>query len=50
MIELLVFDVDGTLTNGDITYSSSLEEFKTFNVNDGFAIVFWTKHSANSAG
>ena len=34
------FDVDGTLTNGDITYSSSLEEFKTFNVNDGFAIVF----------
>ena len=40
MIELLVFDVDGTLTNGDITYSSNLEEFKTFNVNDGFAIVF----------
>ena len=49
MIELLVFDVDGTLTNGDITYSSSLEEFKTFNVNDGFAIVFWTKHLGKKA-
>ncbi len=48
MIELLVFDVDGTLTNGDITYSSNLEEFKTFNVNDGFAIVFWTKHLGKS--
>ena len=49
MIELLVFDVDGTLTNGDITYSSGLEEFKTFNVNDGFAIVFWTKHLGKKA-
>ncbi|QKF73550.1 3-deoxy-D-manno-octulosonate 8-phosphate phosphatase, YrbI family [Aliarcobacter faecis] len=49
MIELLVFDVDGTLTNGDIIYSSSFEEFKTFNVNDGFAIVFWTKHLGKKA-
>ncbi len=49
MIELLVLDVDGTLTNGDITYSSGLEEFKTFNVNDGFAIVFWTKHLGKKA-
>lgn len=49
MIELLVFDIDGTLTNGDIIYSSSFEEFKTFNVNDGFAIVFWTKHLGKKA-
>lgn len=49
MIELLVFDVDGTLTNGDITYSSNLEEFKTFNVNDGFAMVFWTKNLGKKA-
>ena len=43
MIELIVFDVDGSLTNGDIMYSSSGEEFKTFNVNDGFAMVFGLK-------
>lgn len=49
MIELLVFDVDGTLTNGDITYTSSFEELKTFNVNDGFAIVFWTKYLGKKA-
>ncbi|RBQ28301.1 KdsC family phosphatase [Aliarcobacter vitoriensis] len=49
MIELLVFDVDGTLTNGDIMYSSSGEEFKTFNVNDGFGIVFWTKYLGKKA-
>lgn len=49
MIELIVFDVDGTLTNGDIMYSSSGEEFKTFNVNDGFAMVFWTKHLGKKA-
>lgn len=49
MIELLVFDVDGTLTNGDITYTSNFDELKTFNVNDGFAIVFWTKHLKKKA-
>lgn len=49
MIELIVFDVDGSLTNGDIMYSSSGEEFKTFNVNDGFAMVFWTKYLGKKA-
>ena len=49
MIELLVFDVDGTLTNGDIMYSSDLQEFKTFNVNDVFDIFFWTKHLGKKA-
>ena len=49
MIELIVFDVDGSLTNGDIMYSSSGEEFKTFNVNDGFAMVFWTKNLGKKA-
>ena len=44
MIELLVFDVDGCLTDGGITYGNGpLEEFKTFNVKDGFAIVSWKK-------
>ena len=37
-IKLLIMDVDGTLTNGEITYSNSGEEFKTFNVKDGLGI------------
>jgi 3-deoxy-D-manno-octulosonate 8-phosphate phosphatase (KDO 8-P phosphatase) len=42
MIELLVLDVDGTLTDGKIIYSSN-EEFKNFDVKDGLAIATWTK-------
>lgn len=50
MIELLVFDVDGCLTDGGITYGNSdTEEFKTFNVKDGFGIVSWMKLGKKSA-
>lgn len=34
-IRLVVFDVDGVLTNGEIIYSDSGEELKIFNVKDG---------------
>ncbi|WP_419677579.1 KdsC family phosphatase [Aliarcobacter lanthieri] len=44
MIELIVFDVDGTLTNGQITYSSNGDEFKSFDVSDGLAIAVWTRN------
>lgn len=44
MIELIVLDVDGTLTNGQITYSSNGDELKSFDVSDGLAISVWTKH------
>jgi YrbI family 3-deoxy-D-manno-octulosonate 8-phosphate phosphatase len=37
-IKLIAFDVDGVLTDGKISYSSSGEEFKSFNVRDGHAI------------
>lgn len=37
-IKLIVFDVDGVLTDGKITYSSSGEELKSFDVRDGHAI------------
>ena len=37
-IKLIIFDVDGVLTDGKITYSSSGEELKSFNVRDGHAI------------
>jgi len=43
MIRLLVFDVDGCLTNGAITYSNDGNEYKSFNVKDGLAIVSWIK-------
>ena len=43
MIELIVLDVDGTLTDGKIIYSSSGEELKNFDVKDGLAIASWTK-------
>jgi len=49
MIELVIFDVDGTLTNGQITYSSSGDEFKSFDVSDGLAIAIWTKHLRKKA-
>ena len=41
MIRLIVLDVDGTLTEGGITYDAHGVETKTFNVKDGFAIVSW---------
>ena len=43
MIELIVLDVDGTLTDGKIIYTSSGDELKNFDVKDGLAIASWTK-------
>ena len=34
-IKLLVLDVDGTLTDGKIYYTSSGEEIKAFDIKDG---------------
>ncbi len=43
MIELIVLDVDGCLSDGKITYTNSGEEIKSFNVKDGLAIASWIK-------
>jgi len=43
MIELLVLDIDGTLTDGKIIYTSKGDELKQFDVKDGLAIASWTK-------
>ena len=40
-IKLLVLDVDGTMTDGKITYTNSGDELKSFCVKDGFAIASW---------
>lgn len=37
-IELVIFDVDGVLTDGQITYDSAGNEHKSFHVQDGSAI------------
>ena len=49
MIELIVLDVDGTLTDGKITYSTSGEETKSFDVADGLAIAVWTRKFGKKA-
>jgi len=41
MIELIVLDVDGTLTDGKIYYSNNNEEIKAFNIKDGLMIKSW---------
>ncbi|CAM2852461.1 KdsC family phosphatase [Helicobacter burdigaliensis] len=43
MIKLIVLDVDGTLTDGGITYNEKGVESKTFNVKDGLGIAGWIK-------
>jgi len=42
-IKLLLLDVDGTMTDGKITYSSSGDELKSFCVKDGLAIASWIR-------
>lgn len=49
MIKLIVFDVDGCLTDGGIVYGSSDDEYKVFNVKDGFVIVALAKLGFKSA-
>lgn len=43
MIELLVLDVDGCLTDGKIIYTGLENETKAFNVKDGLAIRTWIR-------
>ncbi len=43
MIDLIILDVDGCLTDGKIIYSNSGDETKAFNVKDGLAISCWVK-------
>lgn len=42
-IELIVLDVDGTLTEGKITYTQNGDEIKSFCVKDGLAIASWIR-------
>ena len=48
-IELIVLDVDGTMTDSRITYSENGSEIKAFNVKDGLAIVSWMRLGKKAA-
>lgn len=49
MIKLLVLDVDGTLTDGKIYTDDKDNNYKAFDVKDGFAIVQWIKYGGKVA-
>ena len=49
MIELIILDVDGTLTDGSIIYTNNGDELKSFDVKDGLAIASWTKKMGKKA-
>lgn len=40
-IELIIFDIDGVLTDGTINLNDDGSETKKFNVRDGFGIRLW---------
>lgn len=49
MIELILLDVDGTLSDGKIYYSDRGEEYKVFDVKDGLGIRVWHKLGKKTA-
>ena len=48
-IKLAVFDVDGVMTDGSITYDENGIEYKTFNAKDGQGIVMITRAGIKTA-
>ncbi len=48
-IELVVLDVDGCLTDGQIVYSAQGDEIKAFDVKDGLAIASWIRLGKKAA-
>lgn len=43
-IKMLVFDVDGVMTDGSITYDENGVEYKTFNAKDGHGLAKMLKY------
>ena len=48
-IQLLICDVDGVLTTGEIYLNNSEDEFKAFNVKDGLGIKLLMQHGIEVA-
>jgi 3-deoxy-D-manno-octulosonate 8-phosphate phosphatase (KDO 8-P phosphatase) len=49
MTQLIVIDVDGTLTDGKIYYGNDGEELKAFNIKDGLMVASWNRLGKKSA-
>lgn len=48
-IKLIILDVDGVLTDGKIIYDNHGNEYKVFNVQDGYGIELLKKKGVNVA-
>ncbi len=48
-IKALILDVDGVMTNGRIIYDNFGDEFKVFDVQDGYGLVLWHRAGLKSA-
>ena len=48
-VKLLILDVDGVLTKGDIILDEKGKEIKVFNVQDGFGIVLFQRAGLKTA-
>lgn len=48
-VRLAVFDVDGVLTDGSVTYGPGGEEYKTFHIHDGQGIRLLSDHGIETA-
>ena len=49
MIEIIFLDVDGCMSDGGLYKTNSSDEFKRFDVKDGFAIQQWNRMGKISA-
>lgn len=48
-VRLAVFDVDGVLTDGSVTYGPDGDEYKTFHIHDGQGIRLLSDHGIEAA-
>jgi 3-deoxy-D-manno-octulosonate 8-phosphate phosphatase (KDO 8-P phosphatase) len=48
-IELLLLDVDGVLTDGQVIYAEAAVEVKAFHVRDGSALTLWKQTGKQAA-
>lgn len=48
-IKIVVFDVDGVMTDGSLTFDEDGKEYKTFNAKDGQGIVMLNKNGYTTA-
>ncbi|MCG2712425.1 MAG: HAD-IIIA family hydrolase [Candidatus Omnitrophica bacterium] len=48
-IKIVICDVDGVLTNGSIAYGNYKDEYREFNVHDGFGFVLLKKAGIKTA-